>query len=194
MADNAAQPTPTSAPAPIEPLALFEVLVRENADSLTAFLHASLDDPSAVDDLFQETMLIAWQKITTYDRLRPFGAWLRGIARNLLLAHYRKTVRQMPFSDERVLVFIDQRMAQLDHQPGDTFDEKIAALQDCLQRLDPMFHESIDLHYRQNKTTDWIAQHLATTKDAVQKRLQRARLQLADCLQRKSVLNSTSQP
>ena len=193
MADNAGQPTPTSAPAPIEPLALFEVLVRENADSLTAFLRASLDDPSAVDDLFQETMLIAWQKIPAYDRLRPFGAWLRGIARNLLLAHYRKTVRQMPFSDERVLVFIDQRMAQLDRQPGDTFDDKISALQDCLQRLEPMYHEPIDLHYRQNKTTEWIAQHLATTKDAIQKRLQRARLQLAECLQRKAVLTPVSQ-
>ena len=190
MADQP-PPTPTGAP-PIEPLALFEVLVRENADSLTAYLRASLVDPSAVDDLFQETLLIAWQKITTYDRLRPFGAWLRGIARNLLLVHYRKTAHQMPFSDECVLVFIDQRMAQLDRQPGDTFDEKIAALQDCLQRLEPMYHEPIDLHYRQNRTTDWIAQHLATTKDAIQKRLQRARLQLADCLQRKSVLTSTS--
>ena len=192
MSDNAAPPTPAGAP--IEPLALFEVLMRENADSLTAYLRASLDDPSAVDDLFQDTMLIAWQKITTYDRFRPFGAWLRGIARNLLLAHYRKAAREMPFSDERVLVFIEQRMAQLDRQTGDTFDEKIAVLKDCLQRLDPMFHEPIDLHYRQNKTTDWIAQHLSMTKDAVQKRLQRARLQLADCLQRKSILTPASQP
>ena len=85
-------------------------------------------------------------------------------------------------------------MAQLDRQPGDTFDDKIAALQDCLQRLEPMYYEPIDLHYRQNKTTDWIAQHLATTKDAIQKRLQRARLQLAECLQRKSVLTSMSRP
>ena len=173
---------------PVEPLALFEILMREHADALTVFLRASVNDRAAAEDLFQETMLVAWQKIGTYDRLRPFGAWLRGIARNLLLAHYRKTAREMPFSDERVLVFIDQRMAQLDLQPGDTFDEKIAALQDCLQRLEPMYQEPIDLHYRQNKTTDWIAQRLATTKEAIQKRLQRARLQLADCLQRKSVL------
>ena len=36
---------PMEAMTPVEPLALFEILMRENADSLTAFLRASLDDP-----------------------------------------------------------------------------------------------------------------------------------------------------
>jgi len=173
---------------PIEPLALFEVLVRENADSLTAFLRASVEDKAAADDLFQETMLIAWRKIGEYDRTRPFGAWLRGIAKRLVLTHYRKAAREVPSLPEQVLDYIDQRMAQIDRQPGDTFDEKIAALRDCLARLDPMYQEPIELHYRQCKTTEWIAQHLATTKEAIQKRLQRGRLQVAECLQRKAVL------
>jgi RNA polymerase sigma-70 factor (ECF subfamily) len=173
---------------PIEPLALFEILVRENADSLTAFLRASVRDGAAADDLFQETMLIAWRKIGAYDRSRPFGAWLRGIAKRLVLAHYRKAAREAPLLDEPVLDYLDQRMAQVDRQPGDTLDEKIAALKDCIERLTPLYQEPIDLHYRQHRTTEWIADHLATTKDAVQKQLQRARVQLAECLQRKAVL------
>jgi RNA polymerase sigma factor (sigma-70 family) len=173
---------------PVEPLALFEILVRENADSLTAFLRASVNDQAAADDLFQETMLIAWRKIGDYDRSRPFGAWLRGIGKRLILAHYRKAAREMPLTDERVLDYLDQRMAQVDRQPGDTLDEKIAALKDCIERLAPLYREPIDLHYRQHRTTEWIAEHLATTKDAVQKQLQRARVQLAECLERKAVL------
>lgn len=175
-----------------EPLALFEILVRENADSLTAFLRASIDDPASVDDLFQETMLIAWRKIDEYDRNRPFGAWLRGIARNLLLAHYRKVSREIPCPDEQVLEYLDQRMAQIDRRPGDTFDDKIASLADCIERLPADYREPIDLHYRQHRTTDWIAEHLAMTRDAVQKRLQRARQQLAECLQRKGILEVQS--
>jgi RNA polymerase sigma-70 factor (ECF subfamily) len=173
---------------PIEPLALFEILMRENADSLTVFLRASVEDRAAADDVFQETLLIAWRKIGEYDRTRPFGAWLRGIAKRLVLAHYRAAAREVPFSDERVLDHIDQRMAQIDRQPGDTLDEKIQALRDCIGRLAPLYQEPIELHYRQCKTTEWIAEHLATTKDAVQKRLQRARVQLAECLERKAVL------
>ncbi len=176
---------------PIEALTLFEVLVRENADSLTAFLRASVEDQATVDDLFQEAMLIAWRKIGEYDRVRPFGAWLRGIAKRLVLAHYRQAAREIPFSDERVLDYLDQRMTQVDRQPGDTFDEKIAALRDCIARLEPLYQEPIELHYRQGQATEWIAQHLATTRDVIQKRLQRARVQLAECLERKAVLSTT---
>lgn len=181
---------PTSEPParPIEPLGLFEILVRENADSLTAFLRASVYDEAAADDLFQETMLVAWRKIGEYDRSRPFGAWLRGIAKRLVLAHYRKSARQAPLADERVLEYLDRRMAQVDQQPGDTLNEKIAALRDCISRLEPLYQEPIDLHYQHRRTTEWIAGQLATTRDAVQKRLQRARIQLAQCLERKGVL------
>lgn len=183
-----APPTPGQPSRPIEPLGLFEILVRENADSLTAFLRASVYDEAAADDLFQETMLVAWRKIGEYDRSRPFGAWLRGIAKRLVLAHYRKSARQAPLADERVLEYLDRRMAQVDQQPGDTLNEKIAALRDCISRLEPLYQEPIDLHYHHRRTTEWIAGQLATTRDAVQKRLQRARMQLAQCLERKGVL------
>lgn len=188
MNDDDVAPLARQPQRPVEPLALFEILVRENADSLTAFLRASVDDLAAADDLFQETMLIAWRKIGDYDHSRPFGAWLRGIGKRLILAHYRKAAREMPLADERVLDYLDQRMAQVDRQPGDTLDEKIAALKDCIERLAPLYREPIELHYRQHRTTEWIAEHLATTKDAVQKQLQRARAQLAECLERKAVL------
>ena len=179
---------------PIEPLELFEILVRENADSLTAFLRAAVEDHAAAEDLFQETMLIAWQKLGEYDRVRPFGAWLRGIARNLVLAYYRAAARQMACSPDQILNHLDSRMEQVDRQSGDTLNEKIAALTDCLARLAQTYREPIELHYQQHRTSEWIAEHLATTKEAVQKRLQRARIQLAECLENKGVLARLEQP
>jgi RNA polymerase sigma-70 factor (ECF subfamily) len=187
MNDNV-PPADGEAARPIEPLVLFEILVRENADSLTAFLRAAVQDQAAADDLFQETMLVAWRKIGEYDRTRPFGAWLRGIARNLVLAHYRAATRQIAVADEQIVDCLDRRMAEVDRQPGDTLDEKIQALRDCIDHLEPLYQEPIELHYRQDRTTEWIAARLATTKDAVQKQLQRARARLAECLERKGVL------
>lgn len=172
----------------LDPLRLFEILVRENADSLTAFLRASVYSEAAADDLFQEAMLIAWRKIGEYDRSRPFGAWLRGIAKRLVLTHYRDAAREVPISCEQVLDYLDQRMAQVDSQAGDTLDEKIAALRDCIERLAPRYRQPVELHYRQHRTTEWMSVHLATTRDAVQKRLQRARARLAECLEGKGVL------
>lgn len=187
MLDDAPAPAGQAA-RPVEPLALFEILVRENADSLTAFLRAAVEDQAAVEDLFQDTMLIAWKKIGEYDRSRPFGAWLRGIARNMVLAHYRSAARQVAFSDGQLLDYLDQRLTQVEAQPGDTLEEKIAALADCLGRLSPLYREPLDLHYQDRRTSEWIAERLATTKDAIQKRLQRARSLLAECLERKGVL------
>jgi RNA polymerase sigma-70 factor (ECF subfamily) len=172
-----------------EPLVLFEILVRENADALTAFLRASVQDHAAADDLFQETMLVAWRRIGDYDRARPFGAWLRGIAKRLVLEHYRQSAREVPVDNEHLLDCLDARLAQVERQPGNTLDEKIAALRDCIQRLDLLYQDPIQLHYRERRTTDWIAEHLATTRDVIQKRLQRARVQLAECLERKGVLD-----
>jgi RNA polymerase sigma-70 factor len=190
---NETNPLAGPAAPPVDPLALFEILARENADALTAFLRAAVEDPAAADDLFQETMLVAWRRIGEYDRTRPFGAWLRGIAKRLVLAHARKAAREVPLSSERVLDYLDQRLAQVERQPGDTLDEKIVALRDCIERLAPMYREPLDLHYGQSRTTDWIAEKLATTKDAVQKRLQRARVQLAECLEHKAVLTRTGE-
>jgi RNA polymerase sigma-70 factor (ECF subfamily) len=179
---------------PPEPLAIFEILMRENADSLTAFLRAAVDDHAASEDLFQETMLIAWQKLEEYDRNRPFGAWLRGIAKNLVLAYYRSAAREVPCPPEQILEHLDRRLAQIDRQPGDTLTDRIAALTDCLQRLAPAYREPVELHYQQHRTSEWIAQHLATTKAAIQKRLQRARMQLAECLEHKGVLARVEEP
>jgi len=187
MRESDKAPAPDESSRPIEPLELFEILVRENADSLTVFLRASVADHAAVDDLFQETMLVAWRKIGEYDRTRPFGAWLRGIARRLVLAYYRASARTAWSLDESVLDYLDQRMMQIDRQPGDTLDEKISALRTCIEHLEPAYREPIELHYRDRRTTDWISEHLAITRDAVQKRLQRGRAQLAECLARKAV-------
>jgi len=171
-------------------LSLFEILARENADALTAYLRAAVDDRSAVDDLFQETMLVAWRRIGDYDRQLPFGAWLRGIARNVVLAHGRLASRQVVVSNE-VLELLDRRLTHLERRPGDTFDDKIAALLECIERLDPLYREPVDLHYRQSYSAETIAKRLHASTSAVQKRLQRARRQLADCLSSKGVFPET---
>lgn len=188
MTQEQDNPTCCQSERPVDPLTLFEILVRENADSLTAYLRASVGEPASADDLFQETMLIAWRKVEEYDRARPFGAWLRGIARRLILAHWRQAAREVPVPDERVLDYLDLRMAQVDRQSGDTLEEKIEGIRDCIQRLDPTHREVIEMHYRQHRTCEWIADFLRSTRDAIQKRLQRARAQLARCLEGKGVL------
>ena len=72
---------------------VFEILVREHSDRLMAFASAVCRNRSAAEDVFQETLLRAWKGLEGYDRARPFGAWLRGIARNTAYEKFRKNLR-----------------------------------------------------------------------------------------------------
>ena len=68
----------------------FEILARENSRMLIVYLRSLVQDEAAIDDLFQETMVVAWRRLDECDLDRPFGPWLRGIASRLVMAHYRK--------------------------------------------------------------------------------------------------------
>jgi len=167
---------------------LFSALVREHAQMLLTYIRTMIDDPGTVDDIFQETMIVAWRRFEDYDPSRPLARWLRGIARKLILAHYRRSDRGPVYCDESVLQAIDQRMAAIDCRTGDTWGDKVAALEACLARLSESLRRSVDLFYRDNWKTEEIAAQMRTSREAIKKRLQRARDLLADCLRGKGVL------
>ena len=164
---------------------LFETLVRENADMLTAFIRATVRDHSLADDVFQETMLTAWRRLDEYDKQRPFGSWLRGIAARVQLAVYRKAKRGFASCDEETLEYLAARFATLDRQPGDTFEEKLECLRDCVERLPDEYREPIQLYYASSGSAGTTADTLGLSVETIKKRLQRARARLLDCMHRK---------
>src|SRR5829696_5097870 len=108
--------------------ALFEILVREHAPMLTVYLRSVVRDRGRADDLFQESMLVAWRNLERFDRTRPFGPWLRGIAAKLVLAERRQAVSGWLLCDAEVLEHIDHRLELVESQRGDTLDEKLHGL------------------------------------------------------------------
>lgn len=164
---------------------LFETLVRENADMLIAFIRATVRDHALADDIFQETLLTAWRRLDDYDKQRPFGSWLRGIAARVQLAVYRKTTREFSLCDEESLEYLAARFATLERQPGDTFGEKLECLRDCVERLPHEYREPIRVYYAGSGSTVATADTLGLSVETIKKRLQRARARLLDCMNRK---------
>ncbi|MEO6595980.1 MAG: sigma-70 family RNA polymerase sigma factor [Planctomycetota bacterium] len=170
----------------MEPRDLFEILMREHIDSVRAFLLGSLRDNVAAEDLLQETFLVAWRILDRYDRQLPFGPWVRGIAGKLVLNHRRKLGRsRVHFCDEQVLGHIDDGFQRFAKVAGDTFDQKLDALRDCLSRLNGSQRESIRLHYEHGLHCKEIAERLGIGFEAVKKHLQRGRALLHRCLETK---------
>lgn len=161
---------------------IFEILVREHADMLTAYLRGALDRPSDVDDLFQETMVVAWRRLDDYDRQRPFGPWLRGIARNLVLAHYRSRGNALRWCSPDVLDALEQSWRTFSAQPGDSFRDRVDLLVDCIARLSDRLRTVIEMAYGRGMPLAEIARATGDGEPTIRKRAERARRQLHDCI------------
>ena len=167
---------------------VFEILMRENADMLLAFLRASVRDSHAVDEMFQETMVVAWRRMEDFDRDRSFGKWLRGIARNLILAHYRKLGSKRENLNESSMDWVEEKFTQIQHRSGDTLSEKLALLADCVEALSDENRNTIEARYMDGCSLPEIAKRLDIARETVKKRLYRAKAQLAKCIEGKLLL------
>jgi RNA polymerase sigma-70 factor len=167
----------------VQPRDLFEILMRDHIDSVRAFLLASLRDAVAAEDLLQETFLVAWRILDRYDRKLPFGPWVRGIAAKLVMNWRRKLGRsRVHYCDDDVLGRIDEGFRDFARLAGDTFDEKLDALRDCMAVLSGPQRESIKMHYEHGMHCKEIADRLGIGFEAVKKHLQRGRSMLQRCL------------
>lgn len=164
---------------------LFEILVRENADMLLAYLRAILRDATAADDVFQETMLTAWKRLPDYDKSRPFGPWLRGIAARTAMAWRRQHAKSFALCDEEILEHLSARCEDLQKQPGDTWDQKLEGLRDCVDKLPDKYRDVIQLRYSEELSPETLATRLEISGETLKKRLQRGRARLLECLERK---------
>jgi RNA polymerase sigma-70 factor (ECF subfamily) len=182
--------------APSEPTAreLFEVLVREHGDALLASIRANAGSEHT-DDIFQDTVLVAWRRLADYDRTRPFGPWLRGIAR-LIALEYASRGRRVRVADPSTLDGIERGLAAFERFRGDAaepalgFRERLSALEDCLSRLPAMYASTVQAAYRETRPLAEVALALGESEETVKKRLQRARALLEQCLLGKGAFGS----
>lgn len=169
----------------MESLDVFEVLVRENARMVTAYVQSFVTSPAAVDDIWQETMLTAWRRWSDYDRSRPFGAWLRGIAKNNILAWQRQSARAHTMVDHATLDYVGGVFSRIQQLDGDRFEEKLDALRACIQSLPESYRNVVRLRYEDSLMPAAIAGQQGKSLETVKKQLQRARGILHECLTRK---------
>lgn len=167
----------------------FEILVRENSRMLMVYLRSLIRDEAAIDDLFQEAMIVAWRRLDECDLDRPFGPWLRGIASRLVMAHYRKQKKAPIALQEAVLSAVDRQFENINLLAGDTWDDKVAALRECVDALPDRQKNVISGRYFDGLQTQVVAEQFDLSLEACKKRLQRGRAMLAECLKRKGVLS-----
>lgn len=148
----------------------FQQLFQETRYSLSAYLVSRCNDPEQAADLFSETYLIAWQKLSSIPPKDQAKLWLFGVARNLML----KGFRQRRVTDALVERLAGElRRAQV--EPLQTDDHQRAVLRAALNALSEGDRELLMLTAWEGLTPREIAAVMGISANVIRVRLHRAR-------------------
>ncbi len=161
----------------------FRLIVREFSLPLRSFLASQLHHHDDVDDMTQDVFIAAYRDLTTFRRGSDFGAWLRGIARNKLLDHFRSTSRR-----ERALDRFRQEIGRLVEHDLETAAltqnaETIEALLHCISRLPEKLRRVVRAGLEGDKPAE-LAKQYVTTVGAIYNLHYRANQLLRECVQK----------
>lgn len=162
----------------------FDLLVREHQAGLRAYIRALGAQDAWVDDLAQETFLVAYRRIEHFRTGADFGCWLRGVARNLVLNERRKTARRSRLLHESILdVLMDAENSEA--LPPASAGQVIEAMTDCVAQLPLRSREILQRRYAGSADAPTLARAFQLSSAAVRQTLVRTRAAVRRCIEDK---------
>ena len=163
----------------------FETVLRETQSVIRAYIAGMGVPLDTVDDLAQEVYLEFYKGLER----RPADVepirWLKGIAKNLCLNHFRKSKRKAEQHLEAVAVVLERLACPLEDAGN------VETLDRCLEQLPPRSRELIALRYEENLESAAIGRRLKLSPEAVRITLLRIRTVLRECLGRRFAQEGT---
>lgn len=134
--------------------------------------------PGLADDVVQQVLVefLARDRDLAAD-VRPL---LAAMTRTVALRLWRERTRQMPDVLRRLAEHVQRLADQRDAEPQ--YDDELAALRRCLDRLPDKSRELIDQYYFADQSAAAIGEHLGTRADTVCRAISRVREKLRECI------------
>jgi RNA polymerase sigma-70 factor (ECF subfamily) len=148
---------------------------------LRAYLLGLCGDLAVAEEIFQDASVVLWEKFADYDESRPFLPWALGVARLQFLKWRQKLARSRLYFSGDTLELLAETAAEM---PPDDNDE-IVKLRECLRELEPGQKHLLELRYAESLAVDEIASRLNRSFASVKMTLQRLRVILQKCVERK---------
>lgn len=147
---------------------------------LRGFVRTLLSNWDAVDEVMQETSLVAWRKFTQFESGTNFMAWAAAIARFEALKHLRRQSRErLVFNDDILDLLAEETLEDVD-----TLEHQRVALSTCLEKLDSRQKQLLQLAYQPGVKFHEVAAQAGKSTQAFYKTIQRLRASLLTCAER----------
>lgn len=159
----------------------FEAVLSETESLVRAYI-AGLGVPlDTVDDIAQEVYLAFYRSTDRIPDDVGNIRWLKGIARNLTMNHFRRANRQR----ERQMAAIAELLSRTDEGAAaleESARESGSTLLECVGKLSDRSRRLLSLRYERNLTSEQIADLVRSKATAVRVALLRIRGLLRDCM------------
>ncbi len=172
-----------------------EQWVDEHGDALYRFALSRLQNPSAAEDVVQETFLAALKARKQFSGRSPERTWLIGILKHKIVDLVRKESRERPAEEiddlpsDADLLFDPAGRWRTGPLEWQVHPEKIlerkefrAVLQRCLSNLPKRLRDAFFLREMEDQSSEEICKVLAITPTNLWVVLYRARTRLQNCL------------
>lgn len=156
-------------------------IVRAHQAEVFRVVAFALRDLDGSADLVQQAFVDAFVALDRFEDGRDFGAWVRGIARNLVRQELRRRGRE----GRRYSAYREHLEVVASVEQGDAREEALrAALGRCRDKLAEPAQRALALRYEQGHAFEDVARALDRTVAASRQLLQRVRLSLRACIER----------
>lgn len=139
--------------------------------------------PGLVEDVVQHVYAELLAKKDEIDFSRDMRAYLALMTKNIAHSHWRKSRKSMPVCLQKIAEHV--RLVAEENSRSDQYEEKLIALQKCLDALPSKSRELIHLHYFDNLKMRQIAEQLGHKTNTVCRAIARVRDRLGECIKKR---------
>jgi RNA polymerase sigma-70 factor (ECF subfamily) len=155
-------------------------LITSVQQRLHAYILTMLPRSSAADDILQETNLVMWKKIDSYEPGTNFNAWAYKIAYFQTLSYVKKAKRHewLRFDTELMETLADEIEEEFE-----SFDEENSTLRRCIDKLSEADRKFVIQRYYDEMSLKELAELVGRSVGALKQVMFRIRGSLKTCIQ-----------
>jgi RNA polymerase sigma-70 factor (ECF subfamily) len=161
-----------------------ELLVRllaRHQEVLFRYIFALLPNEEDAKDTLQETSVALYRKFAEYDPDKPFLAWAYRFAYLEVLKQRERNQRNVRLLNRELL----DRLAREREQLEPLLNDRLLALENCLEKLTPADRELVRLRYQEKTDIEELVQKSGASRRTLYRNLDRIRQLLFNCIMRR---------
>jgi RNA polymerase sigma-70 factor, ECF subfamily len=162
----------------------YRLIVKEYGSVVRACLAGHLSSVDVVEDLAQETFIAAYEHLGDFDLEQDFGPWIKGIARNKMLMHLRRTYQHGEALEKLKAKAAEKVFDEVVRLQASDDGRAVDALRRCFEKLPQRIMGVLRARYFERESVTAIAGRLRTSVSAISSLLFRGRKELQSCMGR----------